>query len=161
MSWQPDLTRRATPIPPKPSADEFRINTDKFFQQYGRSTPAPRSIRLAHVLIGVLVILAGYLFYRSEFAVRGSDAQPAAVSIATLDRDYAHLRADIFKDVADRADDYKDLGQALDYYEPRLKQAYDTAYAPFAAQLETLNGDGWDAAKARQLFERAARQSSW
>lgn len=78
------------------------------------------------------------------------DDGPEAASRLFIEQYRANL-SQVYADASKQS--FKDLGEARDYVEPRRRAAIEQAFKPMGEQLETINGDKFDPAKAKAMFE--------
>lgn len=72
---------------------------------------------------------------------------------------YVTGMADLYQAAADKADagEFSDLVDMYAYLATGKKAINETAFAPYANLLETLNGENWDQARAANIAETIAK----
>lgn len=127
------------------------------FKQLLDSAASFASLACACIVLGMV---AGYAWNRTRDDTKPIDPVvvvdegPEAAAKLFIEQYRANL-AKVYTEAAKQT--FKDLAEARDYVTPRRNAATEQAFKPMADQLETVNGEKWDAAKAKVLFEQFAK----
>jgi hypothetical protein len=107
-----------------------------------------------------LGMAAGYAWNRTQGDVKPVDPVvivdegPEGAAKLFVEQYRSNL-AKVYEDASKQA--FKDLGESRDFITPRRNAATEQAFKPMADQLESINGNKWDAAKAKSMFEGFAK----
>jgi hypothetical protein len=153
---------RVKPVEPPPVQEVPTVATDAL--QIKRSWKEKLDSVASVLVLACAVCFLGTMAATAYIKLRG-EPKPDDQTVVVDDKAEAasklfieQYRANLSQVYADAAkQSFKDLGEARDYVEPRRKAAIEQAFKPMGEQLETINGDKFDPAKAKAMFESFAK----